>query len=140
MSDRSTARFLRLTEEVRASLGEPLLEETGEDGTIRFVGGEPGEVVVDLSRKEIRVSEFVIHWEVHTPVLHPRWVATVAADRLRRKQVMKVLSAAVEVVRAARRSKYRTCTRCGKRTPPEWMHSDDAVCQGCAERYLGVVY
>ena len=38
-----------------------------------------------------------------------------------------------------RRRYFRICASCSERKPVGWMH-DSQVCQGCAERTLGVVY
>lgn len=38
-----------------------------------------------------------------------------------------------------RRRYFRICARCSERNPVGWMH-DSRLCQGCAERTLGVVH
>ena len=34
---------------------------------------------------------------------------------------------------------FQVCTECSVRKPAGWMH-DEKLCQGCAQRVLGVVY
>jgi hypothetical protein len=49
------------------------------------------------------------------------------------------LSAAIDRARAAGVARRRTCRFCGNSFNPGRMHAGD-VCQGCAERHLGVVH
>jgi hypothetical protein len=53
--------------------------------------------------------------------------------------MMRAVKALITAARNSRIAKFRTCSMCRGRKPPEWMHGDD-VCQRCAERELGVVY
>jgi hypothetical protein len=46
---------------------------------------------------------------------------------------------AVEQAVLRRRRSFRWCRTCRRVTPPEHMH-DSSECQGCAERYRGVVH
>ena len=38
-----------------------------------------------------------------------------------------------------RRRLFRICSTCSERKPAGWMH-DQHVCQGCAERTLGIIH
>jgi hypothetical protein len=49
------------------------------------------------------------------------------------------LTAALDRARERREAALRTCRYCGERCVPGHMHSED-VCQGCAERHLGVAH
>lgn len=49
------------------------------------------------------------------------------------------LRAALDASRQVRRQRARMCRVCGGTFVPGHMH-DDALCQGCAERELGVVH
>lgn len=49
------------------------------------------------------------------------------------------LSKVIEGARAAGIAQRQTCRYCGESFNPGWMHDDD-VCQGCAEKHLGVVH
>ena len=70
----------------------------------------------------------------HTPELQLREVVHLPPGRLE-------LDVAEEVRKAAQRGQAgrRECRYCGHRKMPGHMHSKD-VCQGCAERELGVVH
>jgi hypothetical protein len=52
---------------------------------------------------------------------------------------VRQLSGALARARARREAARRSCRYCGERFSPGHMHSED-VCQGCAERHLGVVH
>jgi hypothetical protein len=49
------------------------------------------------------------------------------------------LQLALEEARSHREDALRRCVRCSREMTPGHMHSAD-VCQGCAERHLGVVH
>ncbi len=55
------------------------------------------------------------------------------------ERLLDELPGAVSRARAAREAALRTCRLCGERHIPGHMYDAD-VCQGCAERHLGVVY
>lgn len=121
----------RWQELVRTMLPAPVwLDATG-----ALVGGEPGEVVVRIYSDAIEVSTYGIRWDSHRPVDdHER----VALYRLGRAGVAQV-SRAIARARARRLRTYRWCAWCREVQPPEWMHRE-STCQGCAERYLGVIH
>ena len=50
------------------------------------------------------------------------------------KRLQKAQAAAISEPRF-----FQTCTRCGELNNAGHMH-DEEICQGCAERYLGVVH
>jgi len=57
---------------------------------------------------------------------------------------MAIHTAPEEISRARRalldrRRFFKVCSMCHERNPVGWMH-DAKVCQGCAERHLGVVH
>ena len=122
---------------VRPALPAPIHEETLENGRVRLIGGDPGEVVAVLSPSSLKVSEFAVEWQSQTPVVTPVLVGEIIwnASRDPEQRLTKLIAKA----RSRRRRKYRTCELCGKRQPPEWMH-DGSVCQGCAVEHWGVVY
>ena len=129
-----------LMAEIRERLPEPIREETQLDGSLVMVGGDPGEVVVQVVGNKVSVSLFSVRWEgPHTPVVCPRRLASFNWKRLPASRLMMVLYEAIESAVELRRSRYRKCKRCGEAKPPEWMH-DEKTCQSCAERHLGVVH
>ena len=124
---------------VRAAMGGPLREEAGSDGTLQLVVGDPGEVVAQVTDTNISILEFAIEWqgpsspaEKHIPVadVHLPLAAT---------DLKKLLGQLIALTRRRRRKRFRTCKFCNEHNPPEWMHARD-ICQGCAQRRLGVVY
>ncbi len=121
----------RWVELVRTMLPAPV--QLDEDGTL--VGGDPGEVVVRVYRDWIVVSRFAIRWNSQRPEMAP---VEAASSRLDEAQPAQVAGAIAEA-RAERVRTYRWCHLCREVRPPEWMDRE-SVCQGCAERYLGVIY
>lgn len=104
--------------------------------------GDPGEVIVTLEEGgDISVSEFGVRWfGVALPVAYRRLKGEVriplSASRVARSEQV---ADAVQELRRRRRGRFRRCTRCTEMTPPEWWLGD-GHCQGCASKYLGVVF
>ena len=104
--------------------------------------GVPGEVIVTLEEDgDISVSELGVHWfGVALPVAFRRVKGEVriplSASLVERSEQV---ADAVQELRRRRRSRFRRCARCTEMTPPEWWLGD-GHCQGCASKYLGVVF
>jgi len=131
---RTTDRISRFA--AAAARGPP----DGRQWCLQFIGGDPGQVVVLLTDASVIVSSFAGGWE--TPfnfVVEPRRVGLVKWKRLPETPLLNAISALIKGAREARLSQFQTCQYCGKHTAPEWLH-DDQVCQGCADRQLGVVH
>lgn len=129
-----------LVHEIQRVLRDPTRQETQMDGSLTFVGGDPGEVIVRVSESQVSVSVFSIRWEgPHTPVVRPKQLGRLNWKRLPASRLMMVLQDLIESAQEIRRAEYRKCERCGKTNPPEWMHNA-TTCQACAERDLGVVH
>ena len=112
----------------------PLREEECADGSLVFVGGDPGEVVVRVARSRITVSVFGIVWEgSQTPVVCPQPLMSLHWRRLPAARLTTILYEMIEAARQLRRASYCKCERCGETKPPEWMHGTGA-CQSCAQR------
>lgn len=94
--------------------------------------GELGAAVADAG---VFVGWLDVVWE---QVSAPTWQLR-DVTHLPPSQVERNLSRALERARKRRQSKLRECRFCGERNVPGHMHSKD-VCQGCAERHLGVVH
>ncbi|RPJ62310.1 MAG: hypothetical protein EHM24_25975 [Acidobacteria bacterium] len=125
---------------IQAELPSPVEQESVADGSVVFVGGQPGEVVVRLTKSLATVSEHVVEWEgPHEAVVRPVSFGTVHWRRMAEGHALAVLSTLIRAARESRLSKYRTCRFCERSVPPEHLHEED-VCQSCAQRHLGVVY
>ncbi len=123
-----------LLNQIHAMMPLPIREEVCADGSVVYVGGDPGEVVVRVAPSRITVSVFGIVWEgSHTPVVSPQPLMSLHWKRLPAALLTTFLHTMIEAARQLRRAKYRRCERCGETKPPEWMH-DNGSCQGCAER------
>lgn len=130
-----------ILETLRRLLPDPVQkEEVGE--VITLTAGSPGLVTVTLDQEGIVVAIFGIRWNgPHTPVRDDRQLARVTWSEFRSHET-EGLIAVQHLVQAAillRRGAFRQCSYCGKNTPPEWWHGENA-CQGCAEQHLGVVH
>ena len=122
---------------IRPLLPEPCSVEQGDDNSVTLTGGDPGEVIVQITADAVEVLAYAVEWHgPHTPVVTGVPVATV---NLGEADLVAAVSAAIEKARTARLGTYCTCVRCAETNPPEWMH-DAQRCQRCAERDLGVVY
>jgi len=125
---------------VRAELPSPVEQESAADGSVVLLGGQPGEVIVRLTRSLATVSEYGVEWEgPHEAVVRPVSLGTVHWRRMTETHALSVLSTLIRSARESRLSKYRTCRFCERSVPPEHLHEED-VCQPCAQRHLGVVY
>jgi hypothetical protein len=110
------------------------------DGSTVLIGGDPGEVIVRLTRSTVSVFEYAARWEgPHTPVVTPRRVGTVVWRRVPNAKTVAAVHALIDAARESRLARFRTCEGCGQSTPPEYMH-DEMICQSCAERELGIVH
>lgn len=116
---------------VNTMLPTPVVDS--ENGTL--VGGDPGEVAVDIGADAIRVSQYAICWVGHSPEPAHLEVARFDPHSTRPRDVARAIVRA----RGKRLASYRWCARCREVKPPEWMH-DIECCQSCAEKHLGVVY
>ena len=99
-----------------------------------LLGGDPVLVIVRVEATAIEILEASIVWEgAHSPALKGRPFAKVPL-RTPAARVAELIGAAW----AKRISRYRWCPRCRRRNEPE--HMQEAICHGCAERFLGVVF
>jgi hypothetical protein len=125
---------------IAAHLNEPVEREERADGATYFTGGNPGEVIVRLSRSSITVWEFAVAWDgAYTQVVTPRLIGSVRWRRVTERAGMKAVQALIEAAKESRQAKFRDCQHCSERFPPEWMYEDD-VCVSCAQRRSGVVH
>ncbi len=134
------AAFEELIAFIAAQLPAPVQQDFQDDGSVLFVGGDPGEVIVRLTTHTVTVAEYSVRWErPSTPAVQPIEVAVFNWEAVSGDAAMRVVRTLIAATRESRLSKYTTCQACEKSTPPEWMH-DDEICQSCAERERGVVH
>ena len=133
-------RYEQLIAFLDSNLPAPVERQEDASGALRFIGGDPPEVVVGLTETSVVVAQFAATWETpYTLSARPRRVGVLKWRRLPETALFNALATLIKGAREARRSGFRTCQHCGRNTPPEWIHSDD-VCQGCAERESGIVH
>jgi hypothetical protein len=126
-------RFEQLIAFVGAQLPTPVEEHQADDGSFIFSGGDPTEVVVQVTESTVLVAAIVGAGEEHVRSrAEPEPVCELHWRLLPETAVMNALSALIKGAREARLATYRVCFDCGARTPPEHMHTDD-VCLECAE-------
>jgi hypothetical protein len=106
-------------------------EEAVRDGSVVLVGGNPGEVVVRLTRSMASVSEYAVEWCGPTDLaIRPVLFGSVQWRRMPEIHALASLNALIRAARDARRTTYRPCVRCARPTAPERL-LDDGTCQEC---------
>ncbi|PWT85916.1 MAG: hypothetical protein C5B57_02045 [Blastocatellia bacterium] len=136
----SDERFEQLIAFLGSQLPAPVEQHEANDGTLIFVGGAPAEVVVHLDESSVAVSEYAeVRESINRVTPKPRRVGLLKWRRLPETQLMNAVSALIKGAREARVARYRHCSICGKRNPPEALSKDD-VCRWCADRPRVVVH
>jgi hypothetical protein len=133
-------RFEQLIAYLNSQLPSPVDQQTTDEGSLQFIGGDPPEVVVLLTDTSIVVSEFAGVWK--TPfefAAKPRRVGVLKWRRLPENALLGALDHLVRGAREARRASYQVCQYCGRSTAPEWLH-DNGVCQSCADQHSGAIH
>ena len=125
---------------VAARLTPPVSQDVAPDGSTYLTGGEPGEVIVRLTRSTVTVWEYAASWETpDSPTIAPLRAGSVVWRHIPNSSAVLAVQSLIEAARQSRLGKFSVCAHCDQRKPPESMH-DDEVCQSCAERDLGVAY
>jgi hypothetical protein len=133
-------RFEQLIAFLGSNLPTPVDRHEDVDGSIRFTGGDPPEVIVVLTDSSVVVSQFAGVWESpFTFSARPRRVGVVKWRRLPENALLSAIAALVKGAREARLASFETCQYCGQRTAPEWLH-DEGVCQACADQHSGAIH
>jgi hypothetical protein len=133
-------RFEQLIAFLGSNLPTPVDRQEDVDGSIRFTGGDPPEVIVVLTDSSVVVSQFAGVWESpFTFSARPRRVGVVKWRRLPENALLSAIAALVKGAREARLASFETCQYCGQRTAPEWLH-DEGVCQACADQHSGAIH
>jgi hypothetical protein len=139
MNSDAPAHYEQLLAYIGTHMPAPFTQEEA-DGAIVFTGGSPAEVIVRLTDASVTVEEYAMRWESpYSLVVRPRRVGVVKWRRLPESRLMTVLGELIKGARESRRGRFRTCTTCGRSSPPEWM-ADSATCQSCDRRELRVVH
>jgi hypothetical protein len=116
---------------VRHELPQPVAEQAVRDGSVVLVGGDPGEVVVRLTRSVASVSEYAVEWDGPDDlVVRPVLFGSVRWRRMPEIHALASLNALIRAARDARRARYLPCVRCQRATAPERMF-EDGVCVEC---------
>jgi hypothetical protein len=136
----SDERFEQLIAYLGSQLPSPVEQFEATDGSLIFIGGSPAEVVVQLDESSVVVSEYAVKRESALGVTpKPRRVGLLKWRRLSETPLMSALSALIKGAREMRIARYRSCTVCGQKNPPEALFTDD-ICQQCVDRPREIVH
>ena len=125
---------------IAAQLGDPVEREDRAAGETYFTGGDPGEVIVRLTRASVTVWEYAVRWDsAYTQIVTPRLIGSVRWRRVSERAAAKVVQTLIEAARESRRAKFRMCHQCEERQPPEWMQGRE-TCISCAQSRSGAVH
>jgi hypothetical protein len=133
-------RYEQLIAFLGSNLPVPVEQSEEDDGSLRFIGGDPPEVVVHLTPSSVIVAEFAGEWE--SPLVfkaRPRRVGAIKWRRLGENALLAAISALIRGARESRTAAFETCQYCGQRTAPEWLH-DTNVCESCAHQHSGAIH
>ena len=132
--------FEQLIAFLESQLPGPVEQRPASDGSLIFTGGSPAEVVVLLDDSSVIVSEYAGLWKSPDRfMVKPRRIGLLKWRRMPETAMMNALSALIKGARETRLSRYRPCTVCGEKSPPESLFADD-VCEACAEHTHDVVH
>jgi len=130
----------QLVDILKEMLPNPVKEESLPRDTNRFIGGDPGEVVVDVDESRVIVSEFAMRQVSDTAeVLEPLELGILTWTKLPAWTTRRILEELTAAAATSRREKFRECVRCKKEVPPEAM-ANETTCRECAAKDEGVVY
>lgn len=131
-------RYEQLLAYIATHVPAPFVQEAFGEAVV-FTGGDPGEVVVQLTDTAVTVSEYAVRRDGTTAVIHPRRVGSLKWRRLSESTLMTLVGLLIRGAREHRLGRYRTCDSCGRRKPPEWMR-DDHLCEHCAAHVVDAVH
>lgn len=134
------AGFEELIAFIAAQLPQPVQQDFEDDGSVLFVGGDPAEVVVELTSSTVTVAEYAVSREASAqPAAQPIEVGSINWHSISDEAALRLIRALISAAREAREAKFRTCVECSQTVPPEWMH-DDELCRSCAANPGGLVH
>jgi hypothetical protein len=127
-------RYEQLIAFLDNNLPSPVERQELADGSMRFTGGDPQEVIAELTDSSVIVSAFGAVWETpYSLTPRPRRVGIIKWRRLPENAMLAALTALIRGAREARAASFRICERCGRKTAPEWLDTD-TVCHACARQ------
>lgn len=133
-------RYEQLLAFLGSQLPAPVHQHAEDDGDVRFVGGDPAEVVVVVTESSVVVSEFAGVWQ--TPFRFaekPKPIGLLKWRRIPESALWTALSALIKGARDARLSRFQACRYCDRNTAPEYLN-DAGVCQSCAAEHSGAIH
>jgi hypothetical protein len=139
MTEFDPLEFSQLVSILEDIVPHPISKENLPGGTIRMIGGEPGEVVIDLTDKTVTVSEF--HLEQvsdRARVLQPNLLGTLHWTQVPTWSTRRILEELTATAANRNRAAWRDCIRCGTSTHPQNLTSS-GVCTNCELTDEGVV-
>ena len=129
-------RYEQLIAYLDNNLPSPVERQELADGSLQFIGGDPQEVVAQLTDTSVIIAAFGAVWETpYALTPRPRRVGILKWRRLPENAMLAALAALIKGAREARAAAFRVCERCGRKTAPEWLETD-TVCHACATQEL----
>ena len=129
-------RYEQLIAFLDNNLPPPVERQELADGTLQFTGGDPQEVVAQLTDTSVIVSAFGAVWETpYALTPRPRRVGIIKWRRLPENAMLAALTALIKGAREARAASFRVCERCGRKTAPVWLDTE-TVCTSCAQQEM----
>ena len=140
MTELDPLNRVQLLDILREMLPHPVREESLPRETIRLIGGNPGEVVVDVDPDRVTVSEYATRQESDSAeLLEPVPLGILTWEKLPAWTTRRILGELTAAAAAGRLEKFHECVRCKTTVPPEEM-ATDTTCRKCAAKDEGVVY
>ena len=134
-------RFEQLIAFLGSQLPGPVEQESASDGVLMFTGGAPPEVVVQLTPSAVTVLEYAGIWDsAERFLVKPRHVGTVKWRRLSESATMNAVASLIKGARETRLGRYRRCSVCDGKNPPESLFGDDDVCTACLQQQRYIVH
>ena len=140
LTERSPAQregALIMLEAATDRYGEPDLDQLDDYfasyPVAQVVLGDPGEVVITLlDDGTVEVAEFMVEWPgpgTPVPFRKTRGLIHVRPEGSSVERAAEVKVGA-QRLRSLRRRRFKVCSSCGERNPPEWW-AGDGICQAC---------
>ena len=99
----------------------------------QVVLGDPGEVVITLLKDgTVEVAEFMVEWQGPDRAVRfrkTRGLVHVPPEGSPTERAAEVKVSA-QRLRSLRRRRFKICSSCGERNPPEWW-AGGGICQAC---------
>lgn len=139
MSEFDPMEYSQLVSILKDMLPNPVSSENLPGGTVRLIGGDPGEVVADISEKMVDVSEFRLEQvSDRARILQPNLLGTLYWTLIPAWTTRRMLEELTATAANRHRGTWKDCIRCGVSTHPQNM-TRSGVCTGCESQDEGVV-